>query len=1246
MKYADLFTLNPIETIIELNDADKKEKARKLVSRFVMTPALREAIEDVALPQLDFGSGVEGKGIFVVGNYGTGKSHVMSVLSLIAQDASYLEQLRDPEQREKLRPIAGRYRVRRTELGASTMPLYDAVTQELQALAKQVGFDFHFKGQHEVVNIKTELQRYMSAFDACCPGQGVFYIIDELLEFLRSRGDDLLMLDLPVLRILGEFCDGSRFVFMAGIQQMLFQDRRFNHLADEVKRVGQRFYDLSIDDRSVAQLIEQYLFQKNEAQRQQIRELLKEQFGLYEILAPEVEQFVALFPAHPRFISEFQRVFVVERREILTVLSREAKTLLNQEVDADQLGLITADRYWLHVESDQRLRSNREVSKVVQNVATIAAHVRQEFAPNEDQEGALRLVRALAVNRLTTPTINDPVGLTPHDLKNNLLWRTPVAMADAEFLTAAAKRLLERARAAANGQFLAVSETSGQYYIDPTRDRDYPQQVKTYAATISKQVVQRYLNELFTRALELPNTDAALENRLWKYPLLWGEKNVDRPGWLFFGFPNQRSTAQPPRDFYLFVIPSRRITGLEETWPDAEDEAYWFLEDFSPANCDRQPSSVDGENTFLDFVYEYAAACELAIPSRGDEKTAFVNIATKLRQKALPQFTEKAGEWIAIRFNGQRKRFAEWVAELAPAQQNALFKTKLDAISQAMFAAHFQRKYPDYPTFSSRVSEGNRAQEAQAALEMICKVGQTTKMGQAVLEALELYEAGTATPDRSPWLGKIRERLKALGSGQVLNNTDLFEKREGRVWMKDEGLEAEWLHVVLAAGIEAGDLVVMGSQNARFDATGLREFYREVKSWEQVVRIARPSEVPVDRWRKLFHLVGANEGLLANPNTYTNAITLFQGKVGDAVQRLVADRQKLQSGLPFQAPEAEVPLGKTAETLGVVKESLEALQSLNSRAKMQNLAMQAPEIDQLAILFQEGRRVEKLLEFTAQHQRELGALQRYEDILERDQGFQERLTAFKATLNAAYADLVQFDDAGNLEAMERALKETIAAALATYQTLYRQHSLDREGDKRKKQLMEGSELKQLNKLTFIGAINQSALESVREALGKLPVYKSCTDEDLLNSPTSLAPSKWDPRTLEADAVPAFAILERCEQEIARLHREWTEQLLNELEDPAIHSTLSALKPEEKLVTETFLAAHALPQTVDDKFVSAVNTALSGLRRRPIRAEHLARAVLGDGVPLKVTEVEERFKEWVKGQMNGDQPETVRFVLEE
>lgn len=446
MKYSDLFSLNPIKSVIKIDQADEHAKAKQLVSTFVITPSLGEAIEHVALPQLDFESGAEGKGIFVVGNYGTGKSHVMGFLSLVAEDASMLDDLKDDAWRPKLERFAGRYKVKRCELGGSTMSFYEIVAFYLEELAGSCSFELSFKAQNEVPDVGREFRRFMQTFEQHFPDKGVLLIIDELLEYLKGRRDEDLAIDLGVLRKLGQFCDGSRFAIMLGVQKSLFEMPRLQFVADEVGHIRARFHEFRIDKKGVEQLIERYLFQKNEAQKQEIKKVLLQHKDLYEVIEDDLERFAALFPAHPRFIDEFQNVVVVERREILTLLSQEGQTLLDHDFPGERLELITSDRYWRHIEADAGLNANQDVSQVKRNISTLKTRIQNEFGAQEDKDAAVRLVEALGVNRLTTPSIKDPVGLTPENLKNNLLWWTKIPMRDATLLTQSAKRLLTKAR--------------------------------------------------------------------------------------------------------------------------------------------------------------------------------------------------------------------------------------------------------------------------------------------------------------------------------------------------------------------------------------------------------------------------------------------------------------------------------------------------------------------------------------------------------------------------------------------------------------------------------------------------------------------------------------------------------------------------------------------------------------------------------------------------------------------------------
>ena len=131
MKYSDLIQFEPIETVVQLREADSVTDARRLVETFVISDRMGELLYDLVFPQLQFNKPADNKGILVVGNYGTGKSHLMAVVSAIAEHAELASRLTNPKVAERAADVAGRFRVIRAEIGSTTMSLRDIVCSVL-----------------------------------------------------------------------------------------------------------------------------------------------------------------------------------------------------------------------------------------------------------------------------------------------------------------------------------------------------------------------------------------------------------------------------------------------------------------------------------------------------------------------------------------------------------------------------------------------------------------------------------------------------------------------------------------------------------------------------------------------------------------------------------------------------------------------------------------------------------------------------------------------------------------------------------------------------------------------------------------------------------------------------------------------------------------------------------------------------------------------------------------------------------
>ncbi|GAA6620821.1 hypothetical protein NUACC26_066390 [Scytonema sp. NUACC26] len=132
MKYGDLIQFEPIETVIQLQNASALAEAEQLVSTYVISDEMAEKLLGVVFPNLQFEQPADNKGIFIVGNYGTGKSHLMAVLSAIAEYPHLTTALHNPQVAQSAAGIAGKFKVLRTELGSTTMDLRDFVCVQLE----------------------------------------------------------------------------------------------------------------------------------------------------------------------------------------------------------------------------------------------------------------------------------------------------------------------------------------------------------------------------------------------------------------------------------------------------------------------------------------------------------------------------------------------------------------------------------------------------------------------------------------------------------------------------------------------------------------------------------------------------------------------------------------------------------------------------------------------------------------------------------------------------------------------------------------------------------------------------------------------------------------------------------------------------------------------------------------------------------------------------------------------------------
>lgn len=248
MHYSDLIQFDPIETIVQLRDANNLNAAERLVESYVISDEMAERLTGVVFRHLQFQEPADNKGLLVVGYYGSGKSHLLSVISSIAEHKDMATLIRSEQVATASASIAGQFKVVRTEIGATEMSLREILTAELEEYLAQIGVTYSFPAATEVPGYKKAFEDMMAEFQTVHPDQGLLLVVDELLDYLSSRRDQALILDLNFLREIGEVCRDLRFRFIAAVQEMLFENPRFQFLGPGHPLLIQARPDLTLNN--------------------------------------------------------------------------------------------------------------------------------------------------------------------------------------------------------------------------------------------------------------------------------------------------------------------------------------------------------------------------------------------------------------------------------------------------------------------------------------------------------------------------------------------------------------------------------------------------------------------------------------------------------------------------------------------------------------------------------------------------------------------------------------------------------------------------------------------------------------------------------------------------------------------------------------------------------------------------------------------------------------------------------------
>jgi hypothetical protein len=1220
MKYKDLIHFEPITSVIQLVNAADLAVAKNLVKTFMFSKTIKDVVKEVVIKNLNPESATETKGIQIVGSYGTGKSHLMAVVSAIAENAELLSHLESDDVKDLLKIIAGKYKVLRFEMGTDK-PLKDVVFAQIERFLEKEKIKFAFD-ENSTDSWKVEISKMMAAVEEKYPNRCFLMVIDEMLQYLKGRNPTQLNNDLMLLQQLGEACDNSRFKFMFGVQELIYRAPEFQFQAEMLNKVEDRYSDLIITKDDVSFVVKERLLKKDIHQKEKIREHLLKYAHMFEGINTNLNEFVDLFPVHPNYISYFERIkHGKSQREILKVLSGKFEDLLEKDVPDKNPGLITYDSYWPDLSQNPAMLTFPDIRAVRDKVEIINDRINSHFisARANRKELATKIANALAI-RVLCDDLDKHNGANAQSLKEDLC--STITNADSpELLEAAIDSTAKQLVTATSGQYVDQDSISSDYYVRTEGGINIPQLIRDYAEDVIKRdpdQADQYYYDFLQYVLSLQQNTYRTGFKIWQHSLDWIDKKSFRLGYIFFGNPNERSTTEPIQQYYIFFCPIFNSINRN----DGDDEVYFEMNGLSK----------DFKNTIC--LYGAAKAKEVSAPS--NQKQLFRSQIEEHLRKAITIFDNEYTDKTKAIYNGKEKALKSFPLLGEGSTKDMIFAD----VASRVLNKYFNDKFPHYPAFKDLLqplSKENFDGRIKSALKKITASSQPNRDGEAILSGLGLWSGQSIDTQNSKYADSIRKTMKERGQGSVLNRTDIIYVHyiPQNLWYSvDFNIDHQLEFLVLCALAYKGDIEICWSGSKALSAINIETLLNlSDDDFFTFQHIKEPQGIPIKNLKALFTCLGLPDltSELEKAETITKIITEAKTRVEIVVRTKSIVFQGLRCrNIALLTDEQAQKIKTELNTLSTL---LDSIQSYNTYGKlkafkytedeMKNAFNAWPYCKTVKMLSDRAEKFDKLVGYlyTAQSYVVESEKPLYDDIVNSINNLGTVMSTGKDT------ELKQYD---------ALLNSLVDRYVDYYLSNYTKCRLS-SSDARIKDRLMGSEAKRICDIVkdseFITATEYqnwiNSITSLREA--DVNLTKARVKEEPYHD--------FNPR--EYYGKPNFKIQE-IEEQLQEILEKWINAMRSVFKDPSVQDNLDLLKPVDKKIVEDF-RNDTLEITSDNatKLRNLISQLAQGIDKVEITLENFRKQL---NKPLSPQEAIDTLTEYINNLCAGKERSKVRIVI--
>ncbi|MCS6862394.1 MAG: DUF6079 family protein, partial [Abditibacteriales bacterium] len=411
---SDLIEVRPFPTVVQLAHADAlrqalraegenlsaatREQLRGFVEHYFVSDEHNRRTLDAVLQSLAHAE--HGQGFFLNGVYGSGKSHLLTLVSLLCEFPAARESFlrTHPEYAPYLQRIGAQRRL----VAHFSLDDYSPKQHDLETIFwRETAKAFGEGGDWEIGKLgQSRAEQFATLLEALAQHgfSGAVWLMDELSMFLGARGHQDLQADASFLQFLGQRAQRGSFWVIAALQKTVEDIAGIDPYS--ISQIRDRFRQLTLSLAHVRAIVEHKLIVKKDvdAFHRAVSALHQQLARRFPHLDFGREDLAATFPFHPTTMDCLESVvsrFFSRTRSAVQFVQEVAFDRVGR--DAPPLPLTTPDAIYdfffpdILAHPELRLYHEHALRFYEANVATLAPG---------DEALALRLIKALIIFRI------------------------------------------------------------------------------------------------------------------------------------------------------------------------------------------------------------------------------------------------------------------------------------------------------------------------------------------------------------------------------------------------------------------------------------------------------------------------------------------------------------------------------------------------------------------------------------------------------------------------------------------------------------------------------------------------------------------------------------------------------------------------------------------------------------------------------------------------------------------------------